>query len=108
MRCLYRSALPRVSSCLLIADHPLVAPVGAIVLNGYMSAVAGCMARSRTIPLGCMGRLEPVSSFTGLARGSGAGRGGDTEDVDRLILCPAPVALFWLGLVRDHDHLVRC
>ena len=28
--------------------------------------------------------------------------------MDRLVLCPAPVILLWLGLIRDHDDLVRC
>src|SRR5580693_8697122 len=26
--------------------------------------------------------------------------------MDRLVLCPAPVILLWLGLIRDHDDLV--
>src|SRR5580700_7995002 len=28
--------------------------------------------------------------------------------MDRLVLCPAPLILPWLGLIRDHDDLVWC
>ena len=64
-------------------------------ISAHRRAIPGCRTAASLIPRPGTGRVR-------------AGRRGDAEDMDRLVLGPAAGVLFWFGLVRDHDHLVRC